>query len=33
MRPEHLVFMLEQVSKREIQLLHVQRSQLILSYG
>ena len=31
MRPEHLVFMLEQVSHREIQLLQVQRSQLILS--
>ncbi|MGL5061146.1 MAG: TIGR03936 family radical SAM-associated protein, partial [Microcoleus sp.] len=31
MRPEHLVFMLEQVSKQEIQLLQVQRSQLILS--
>jgi radical SAM family uncharacterized protein/radical SAM-linked protein len=31
MRPEHLVFMLEQVSQREFQLLQVQRSQLILS--
>jgi uncharacterized protein (DUF2344 family) len=31
LRPEHLVFMLEQVSQREIQLLHLQRSQLILS--
>ncbi|NJK68681.1 MAG: TIGR03960 family B12-binding radical SAM protein [Microcoleus sp. CSU_2_2] len=30
LRPEHLVFMLEQVSQREIQLLHLQRSQLIL---
>ncbi|TAG91019.1 MAG: TIGR03960 family B12-binding radical SAM protein [Oscillatoriales cyanobacterium] len=33
LKPEHLVFMLEQVSQQEIQLLHIQRSQLILSYG
>ncbi|PSB40105.1 TIGR03960 family radical SAM protein [filamentous cyanobacterium Phorm 46] len=33
LKPEHLVFMLEQVSQQEIQLVQVQRSQLILSYG
>ncbi|TAF65739.1 MAG: TIGR03960 family B12-binding radical SAM protein [Oscillatoriales cyanobacterium] len=33
LKPEHLVWMLEQVSHQEIQLLHIQRSQLILSYG
>ncbi|MCC3601973.1 MAG: TIGR03960 family B12-binding radical SAM protein [Microcoleus sp. PH2017_29_MFU_D_A] len=33
LKPEHLVFMLEQVSQQEIQLLQVQRSQLILGYG
>jgi radical SAM-linked protein len=33
LKPEHLVFMLEQVSQQEIQLLHIQRSHLILSYG
>ncbi|MGB3262717.1 MAG: TIGR03936 family radical SAM-associated protein, partial [Microcoleus sp.] len=33
LKPEHLVFMLEQVSGQEIQLLQVQRSQLILGYG
>ena len=33
LKPEHLVFMLEQVSQQEIQLLHIQRSQLILSYA
>ena len=33
LKPEHLVFMLEQVSKQEMQLLEVQRSQLILGYG
>jgi radical SAM-linked protein len=32
LKPEHLVFMLEQVSQQEIQLLQVQRSQLILGY-
>ncbi len=32
LKPEHLVFMLEQVSQQQIQLLQVQRSQLILSY-
>ncbi|MEG3941130.1 TIGR03960 family B12-binding radical SAM protein [Microcoleus sp. S36b_A3] len=32
LKPEHLVFMLEQVSGQEIQLLQVQRSQLILGY-
>ena len=33
LKPEHLVFMLEQVSQHEMQLLEVQRSQLILGYG
>ena len=33
LKPEHLVFMLEQVSQQEMQLLQVQRSQLILGYG
>ncbi|MEO9123116.1 MAG: TIGR03936 family radical SAM-associated protein, partial [Microcoleus sp.] len=33
LKPEHIVFMLEQVSQQEIQLLQVQRSQLILGYG
>ncbi|MEG3842387.1 TIGR03960 family B12-binding radical SAM protein [Microcoleus sp. herbarium14] len=33
LKPEHLVSMLEQVSQQEIQLLQVQRSQLILGYG
>jgi len=33
LKPEHLVFMLEQVSQQEIQMLQVQRSQLILGYG
>jgi len=33
LKPEHLVWMLEQVSHQEIQLLHIQRSQLILNYG
>ena len=33
LKPEHLVFMLEQVSQQEMQLLEVQRSQLILGYG
>jgi len=33
LKPEHIVFMLEQVSQQEIQLLQVERSQLILSYG
>ena len=33
LKPEHLVFILEQVSKQEMQLLEVQRSQLILGYG
>jgi radical SAM family uncharacterized protein/radical SAM-linked protein len=33
LRPEHLVFMLEQVSQQEVQLLQVQRHQLILGYG
>jgi len=32
LKPEHLVFMLEQVSQQEIQLVQVQRSQLILGY-
>ncbi|WP_293341365.1 TIGR03960 family B12-binding radical SAM protein [Microcoleus sp. CAWBG58] len=32
LKPEHLVFMLEQVSEQQIQLVQVQRSQLILSY-
>jgi radical SAM family uncharacterized protein/radical SAM-linked protein len=33
LRPEHLVLMLEQVSQQEVQLLQVQRHQLILGYG
>ncbi|MBW3585762.1 MAG: TIGR03936 family radical SAM-associated protein, partial [Cyanobacteria bacterium 0813] len=33
LKPEHMVFMLEQVSQQEIQLLQVERSQLILGYG
>ena len=33
LKPEHIVFMLEQVSQQEIQLLQVQRTQLILGYG
>ena len=33
LKPEHIVFMLEQVSQHEIQLLQVERSQLILGYG
>jgi len=33
LKPEHIVFMLEQVSHQEIQLLQVERSQLILGYG
>ncbi|MEG4505063.1 TIGR03960 family B12-binding radical SAM protein [Microcoleus sp. F6_B4] len=33
LKPEHIVFMLEQVSQQQIQLLQVQRSQLILGYG
>ena len=33
LKPEHLVFMLEQVSQHQMQLLKVQRSQLILGYG
>jgi len=33
LKPEHLAFMLEQVSGQEIQILQVQRSQLILGYG
>ncbi len=33
LKPEHLVFMLEQVSQHQMQLLEVQRSQLILGYG
>jgi len=33
LKPEHIVFMLEQVSLQEIQLLQVERSQLILGYG
>ena len=33
LKPEHIVFMLEQVSQQEIQLLSVERSQLILGYG
>jgi radical SAM-linked protein len=33
LKPEHIVFMLEQVSQQEIQLLQVERSQLILGYG
>ena len=33
LKPEHLVFMLEQVSQHQMQLLQVQRSQLILGYG
>ncbi|HLO48675.1 MAG TPA: TIGR03936 family radical SAM-associated protein, partial [Kamptonema sp.] len=31
MRPDHIIYMLEQVSQQEIQLLHIHRSQLILS--
>jgi radical SAM family uncharacterized protein/radical SAM-linked protein len=33
LKPEHIVFMLEQVSQQEIQLLQIERSQLILGYG
>ena len=33
LKPEHIVFMLEHVSQHEIQLLQVERSQLILGYG
>ncbi|MEG4214773.1 TIGR03960 family B12-binding radical SAM protein [Microcoleus sp. Pol14C6] len=33
LKPEHIIFMLEQVSQQEIQLLQVERSQLILGYG
>ncbi|MEG5064063.1 TIGR03960 family B12-binding radical SAM protein [Microcoleus sp. B3-A4] len=33
LKPEHIVFMVEQVSQQEIQLLQVERSQLILGYG
>ncbi|MEG4167361.1 MULTISPECIES: TIGR03960 family B12-binding radical SAM protein [unclassified Microcoleus] len=33
LKPEHIVFMLEQVSQQEIQILQVERSQLILGYG
>jgi len=33
LKPEHLAFMLEQVSGQEIQILQVERSQLILGYG
>ena len=33
LRVEHIVLMLEQVSQREVQLLQVQRRQLILGYG
>ena len=33
LKPEHIVFMLEQVSQQEMQLLQVQRTQLILGYG
>ncbi len=32
LKPEHIVFMLEQISQQEIQLLQVQRTQLILGY-
>jgi radical SAM-linked protein len=31
LRPEHLVYMLEQVTQREVQLLHSHRQQLILT--
>ncbi|MDF0554676.1 TIGR03960 family B12-binding radical SAM protein [Kamptonema sp. UHCC 0994] len=31
LRPEHIIYMLEQVSQQEIQLLHTHRNQLILS--
>jgi radical SAM family uncharacterized protein/radical SAM-linked protein len=33
LRVEHIVLMLEQVSQREVQILQVQRRQLILGYG
>jgi uncharacterized protein (DUF2344 family) len=33
LRPEHLVYMLEQVSGQELQLLHSHRQQLILGEG
>ncbi|MFB8787747.1 MAG: TIGR03960 family B12-binding radical SAM protein [Potamolinea sp.] len=33
LRPEHLVYMLEQVSGRELQLVDIQRNQLILAIG
>ncbi|MEG4203769.1 TIGR03960 family B12-binding radical SAM protein [Microcoleus sp. Pol7_A1] len=33
LKPEHIVFMLEQVSQQQIQLQQVERSQLILGYG
>jgi radical SAM-linked protein len=33
LRPEHLVYMLEQVAQQEFQLLHSHRQQLILAHG
>ncbi|MGQ4648363.1 TIGR03960 family B12-binding radical SAM protein [Lyngbya aestuarii] len=33
LRPEHLIYMLEQVAQREFQLLHTHRQQLILAEG
>jgi uncharacterized protein (DUF2344 family) len=33
LRPEHLVYMLEQVTQREFQLLHSHRQQLILTHN
>ena len=33
LKPEHILFMLEQVSQQQMQLLEVQRTQLILGYG
>jgi len=33
LRVEHIVFMLEQVSQQEVQLLQVGRRQLILGYS
>ncbi|MEG3846630.1 TIGR03960 family B12-binding radical SAM protein [Microcoleus sp. herbarium19] len=33
LKPEHIAFMLEQVSQHQMQLLEVQRTQLILGYG
>ncbi|MBA3924346.1 MAG: DUF2344 domain-containing protein, partial [Nostocaceae cyanobacterium] len=31
LRPEHVIFMLEQVADREFQLLHIHRHQIVLS--